>query len=431
MLHRTRTWAHFALIIVILLSLSVVFAQDTKPTAVGLRPDAPTYAVHGPYWVGTMEFTIPDKDGKRPLPLTVWYPAVNPKGVAESVTYTYDPGPSLDPFTLQGQAIDQAAPDTAKGPYPLVIFSHGNVGFRYFSLYLTEHLASYGFVVMAVDHVGNTLGYSDDPVLAGADGSGFAESASMAMTYRPGDIQREIDYAATLTAKDGALPNLIDTEHIGVVGHSYGGFTALASAGARVDFTPVASWCKQNVDNKVVSNTVGYFIQCAVTLPAEDKIKTTLGFKTGTEELWPTFDVKGVDAIVPLAPLGMVFTSGGAKSVTVPTLLMAGTNDTVLPIDLNAAAVYKDLSSQYKSLVVFENGGHGMFSNKADEYLISHAWYDYTSDLVWDMDRAHDLTNHFATAFLLDVLKSDKEAHKVLMPDAVSFVGIEYQAQGY
>jgi hypothetical protein len=42
------------------------------------------------------------------------------------------------------------------------------------------------------------------------------------------------------------------------------------------------------------------------------------------------------------------------------------------------------------------------------------------------MDRAHDLTNHFTTAFLLDVLKGDKEAHKALLPDAVKFPGIQY-----
>jgi predicted dienelactone hydrolase len=216
-------------------------------------------------------------------------------------------------------------------------------------------------------------------------------------------------------------------EHICVVGYSYGGYTALASAGAQIDFTPMHSWCKQNADDKVVSAGVGYFIQCVADAPAEEKIKAELGVKVGTGELWPAFDVKGVDAIVPLAPFGIIFTSGGAKSITVPTLLMAGSGDSLLPIDFNAAAVYKDLSSKYKSLVVFDRAGHGIFANKADDYLMKHGWYEFTSDLVWDMDRAHDLINHFTTAFLLDVLKGDKDAHKALLPDAVKFPGIEYQ----
>ncbi len=33
-----------------------VSAQQNKPPAVGLRPDAPEYAKHGPFWVGVREF---------------------------------------------------------------------------------------------------------------------------------------------------------------------------------------------------------------------------------------------------------------------------------------------------------------------------------------------------------------------------------------
>ena len=81
--------------------------------------------------------------------------------------------------------------------------------------------------------------------------------------------------------------------------------------------------------------------------------------------------------------------------------------------------------------MVFDNADHGIFANTADDYLIQHGWYPFTSDSVWNMDRAHDLTNHFTTAFLLDVLKGDKDAHAALAPDAVKFPGIQYEAQGY
>ncbi len=32
--------------------------EGPKPEAVGLRPDAPPYAVNGPYWVGIQDFPI-------------------------------------------------------------------------------------------------------------------------------------------------------------------------------------------------------------------------------------------------------------------------------------------------------------------------------------------------------------------------------------
>ncbi len=79
----------FLILIGLLLSLAApLTAQEATPAAVGLRPDAPTYAQHGPYWVGTREFVI-EPDSERPLPTTVWYPALNPQGLPEATTYSY------------------------------------------------------------------------------------------------------------------------------------------------------------------------------------------------------------------------------------------------------------------------------------------------------------------------------------------------------
>jgi hypothetical protein len=47
-------------------------------------------------------------------------------------------------------------------------------------------------------------------------------------------------------------------------------------------------------------------------------------------------------------------------------------------------------------------------------------------DPVWNKERALDLINHFSTAFLLDTLNGDKAAHAALLPEAVTFPGIEY-----
>lgn len=47
------------------------------------------------------------------------------------------------------------------------------------------------------------------------------------------------------------------------------------------------------------------------------------------------------------------------------------------------------------------------------------------------MDRAHDLINHFATAFLLAELYGDEDAATALAPEAVVFPGITYEATGY
>jgi hypothetical protein len=46
------------------------------------------------------------------------------------------------------------------------------------------------------------------------------------------------------------------------------------------------------------------------------------------------------------------------------------------------------------------------------------------------MDRAHDLINHFTTAFLLAELYQDADA-AALAPDAVHFPSVTYEAQGF
>ena len=124
----------------------------------GIRPDAPPYAVHGPYAVGVRDFVIEGtSEYTRPLTVSVWYPALNPSGVPEEITYKMDitAGGEFPPMPTYGHAIQDAKPAPQGAPFPLVIFSHGGYMFRQSSAYLVEHLASQGFAVIAPDHVDN------------------------------------------------------------------------------------------------------------------------------------------------------------------------------------------------------------------------------------------------------------------------------------
>ena len=120
-------------LLIIMLALAIVpFAGAQEgPPQVGLRPDAPPYALHGPYWVGARDFVI-NPDSERPLEITVWYPALNPDGKARRLFTICRRGnairsllPDRTEWNIQGHAIMDAAPDISAGPYPLVIHSHG------------------------------------------------------------------------------------------------------------------------------------------------------------------------------------------------------------------------------------------------------------------------------------------------------------------
>ena len=248
----------FGLIGVLTIIVCALLPGAVHPAVRAQGTETPLYGVRGPYPVGTREFVI--EDSARPLQVTVWYPALYPAGAPESTTY--DTGF----FPLLGQAIRDAAPDPSHGPYPLVIFSHGAGGFRYQSVFFTEHLASYGFVVIAADHPGSTtrdfLSNAGDfraaleMILGGSSGfarllahmerkANFGQNMSTSFALRPLDMLREIDFAETLTAAGGALAGMIDTDRVAVTGHSFGGYTAMAVGGARLDFGALDQWCRQ------------------------------------------------------------------------------------------------------------------------------------------------------------------------------------------
>lgn len=143
-----------------------------------------------------------------------------------------------------------------------------------------------------------------------------------------------------------------------------------------------------------------------------------------------------VDVAIPIAGEGYWFNEQGLAAITMPMLIIGGTGDNLVPYEWGVRPVYDHTSSQQKALVTLENADHFIsLSSCADApttlELVGNDFYYLCSDAVWDMDRAHDLMNHFIVAFLLDQLKGDAEAAAALAPDAVSFPGIAYEAQGF
>jgi dienelactone hydrolase len=107
-------------------------------------------------------------------------------------------------------------------PCALIAFSHGNSGLRQQSTFLTTHLASWGFVVIAPDHVGNTF----------SEMMALPDEEARRATHRRIRAQRPHDMQAVIRAllDDGHLSNELpplDSNRLGLLGHSFGGWTAL------------------------------------------------------------------------------------------------------------------------------------------------------------------------------------------------------------
>ncbi|MCL4250564.1 MAG: hypothetical protein KJ065_20605 [Anaerolineae bacterium] len=418
---------HYGLLIAVLLLLALALplaAQEEGPPQVGQRPDAPEYALHGPYWVGTM--LIEAETEFHPTKIQILYPALNPDGVEEEVTYPHDYWTDQGDLPVYGHAIEDAPPDVEHGPYPLVIFGHGLNAGRYESTYLYEHLASYGFVVMSMDYVDNFAT------------AGMVPFETIFYT-RPQDISWQISYASQLTDTGGMLQDAIDLERVAAVGVSQGGLAALSASGARFNFNAFRTACSQNPQIGQLALTLGGGNLCTDQAALVDGVEHGMvplaGLDSVPEGMWPSWTEERLDAAVYLAPTSIFFGRDGLHSVQLPTLMIGGTVDAGVtgPPEVNFVQAHDALGSSEKALVMFSDAGHFIYDDDcaAMPWAFDLAITWYCSDPVWDMDRAHDLINHFTTAFLLDVLKGDEAAHAALAPDAVSFPGITYEAEGF
>jgi predicted dienelactone hydrolase len=417
-LNVTRGMQLTLLAAMVLLILGPVSAQQ--------RHDAPPYAIRGPYSVGTMGFGI--EDDSRPLSGHIWYPALNPDDLEEAITYTLGLGDMVPPVMneLPGKALLNADPDQTGAPYPLVVSSHGLGGSYTLWAYLHEQLASHGFVVMAFGHTGNTL---VDSMSATDEETQtvYWEAAIDSLVLRPMDITRVIDYAEMQTADGGILANLIDTDRIGVIGVSYGGYSSLAAAGAQLDLASITPFCDQGIYTSMLATQL-----CNRYPDGVQERLAQLGEIAGvdfvSDELFPSLGDPRVDVIVPVVPMAVVFGEDGPTNVDIPALFLAAGGDVTAVSEYNVYLAYEHVSGANKTLVTFENAGHG-FSLECPESWVTVS--PFCSDPVWDTDRTQDLTSHFTVAFLRSELYDDEEAAAALVPDAVMFPGIAYQTTGY
>jgi len=188
----------------------------------------------GPHPVGVVSLESRDEVRQRTLPLEVWYPAAvahRGQDLEPETQARYRPMPAAAP--LPQAAVADAAP--AAGRHRLVAFSHGFAGHRCQSTFLCTHLASHGYVVVAPDHVGNTtVDVMMEALKSFQAGGGLPDPAEMmgrvhaVADLRPGDLSHAMDRVL-----DGGVPGAgeVDADRVGVVGHSFGGWTALMLAG--------------------------------------------------------------------------------------------------------------------------------------------------------------------------------------------------------
>lgn len=177
-----------------------------------------------------------------------------------SVLYTYTDKNRIEEYAKKVEnrkvTVEFWYPVNAEGIYPLVLFSHGALGIQSSNLSLYRELASHGYVVVSIAHPYQSfwtsgedgqitflnLDYLKEIQQEDAKTDKLQSYAYYQkwMNIRTGDINFVIDTVVkNAKGSSGGVYSLVDTEKIGVMGHSLGGSAALCLGRQRSDVNAV------------------------------------------------------------------------------------------------------------------------------------------------------------------------------------------------
>ena len=157
-------------------------------------------AERGPYNVGHQLLTHTYKplsdQPERTIPIEIWYPTEDTTG--QSAAYHI----GVDETVLSNA---QPAPPIYEKGYPVHLSSHGYQGWGANSAYLMSHFASHGWVVVAPNHINNTIIDHSSPL------------AVNHFIHRPKDLIESLNVVADL-----GWEHPIHTDEVVMSGHSFG-----------------------------------------------------------------------------------------------------------------------------------------------------------------------------------------------------------------
>ncbi len=207
--------------------------------------------------------------------------------------------------------------DETKGP--LIVLSHGFGADRRFLTYLAEHLASHGLTVVALEHPGSNVAWltSSDinqsvQSVQSATGNNLLPASEF--VDRPKDVSFILDRLSQLNQFSAHLRGKFNTKEVTVIGHSLGGYTALALAGAKLNLKHLRAFCDD--PNPVVFSPAD-LLQCN----AADLPDTPLDLQ----------DKRIKQAIILNPVIGRLFDETGLAQVQIPILMLASTDDAITP----------------------------------------------------------------------------------------------------
>ncbi|KYC41024.1 hypothetical protein WA1_23150 [Scytonema hofmannii PCC 7110] len=221
-------------------------------------------------------------------------------------------------------------------PRPIIVISHGLGSDRTSFAYLARHLASYGFVVAVPEHPGS----NSQQLQALLEGTADRVTNPREFIDRPLDVKYLLDELTRLSKNNPAFAERLNLQQIGVVGQSFGGYTALALAGAPINFQQLSKDCPALEDTLNISQ----LLQClALRLPPSQ---------------YNLFDPR-VKAVIAINPVDSIIMGQDSLSqIKIPVMIVSSSADTIAPALLEQIQPFSWLTTPNKYLVLINGGTH-------------------------------------------------------------------------
>lgn len=226
----------------------------------------------------------------------------------------------------------------------LIAISHGSGGSALGHRGTAIYLASKGYVVVAASHPQDN--YEDNS----------AARTRRNWVNRPQHISAAID----TVLNNNEFKDFINKSRIGIIGHSAGGYTALALIGGKPNAENINVHCSEHTEDAVFCGSPTIFSKIINYFPSQNINDNSIIVNAQDHR---------IKAAVLMAPVGVLFNDELSLSkVNIPIRIYRAEKDKVLLYPYHAEAVQKKLSKNTEYVVV-KNAGHYSFISPFPDIL--------------------------------------------------------------